>query len=264
MSETVVIVVDLEVAGAPPATDSVRQLLVLIETLPSQGGELDWRLVNLSLNSPVRAELRPFSREGSEVPDQAVIMAAEQAFGILEAVNDDGSEPAVQRLPEESKRRLRTLLAPLRDRSGSFSIKIGSRPERVVRAAPAQRALAALAEVRRRPRPELGSIEGQILAATTYYGQPALRIRRFLTGEDVLCVFAPSSAAEIGAEHTLAEVWTGRRVVVSGKISFDGTGKAQVVYAEALRVLERQTVLEEIAAQIQGDVVVDDGWGPDA
>lgn len=74
-------------------------------------------------------------------------------------------------------------------------------------------------------RTETGSIEGQVLEAMTFYGRPALRIRERITGAEVVCVFAEELAERIGREHKWHNVWRGRRVLVSGEISYrhDGT-----------------------------------------
>jgi len=237
VTASVIFVVDLDAAAAPPATDSVRQLLALIEGLPTDAGELDWRLVSVSLNSPLRAELQAFTSTGEAIPETRLAAVADAAFAVLDATNDNDPVKATRALNVDARRRLRSFLQPMKDRTGAIQVIIPGRAERVVRAERAQAALVALSEPAKRRSPELGSIEGQILAATTHYGSPALRVRQFLTDEEVLCVFNKGMAEQIGGAHTVAEVWAGRRVVVDGKITFDASGDPQIVHATGLRTL---------------------------
>lgn len=239
VSSTVVIVVDLNAAVSPPASDSVRQLLALIDGLPTDGGDLDWRLISVSVNSPLKAELRAFTRDGDEVSEARVVAAAHQGFDALGAANDDADAGAfVRRMPEAERRRLNKLLTPMHGKTGRISVAVAGRFEHSITA---DRAEAVLQECGRSPkarRPELGSVEGQFLAATTHYGAPAIKVRRFLSEEEVLCVFEKGSEMAIGAEHTLAEVWTGRRVVVSGLLTFDGAGRISQIKAATLKTLD--------------------------
>jgi hypothetical protein len=236
VSSTVVIVVGLDQAVAPPASDSVHQLLALIDGLPTDNGDLDWRLISVSVNSPLRAELRAFTRGGEEVSEARLVAASHHGFDVLGAVIDNADpQTLVRRLSDPERRRLKSLLAPMRERTGRVLVSVPGRFEHTVIA---DRAQAVLQEIGRTPKsrpPELGSVEGQILSATTHYGSPAVRVRRFLSEEEVLCVFEKGAEMDIGARHTLAEVWTGRRVVVSGMLTFDGSGRVVQVKAAALK-----------------------------
>ena len=266
MSNMVVIVVDLDAAVAPPAADSVRQLLALIDGLPSEGGDIDGRLVSVSVNSPLRAELRAFTKSGDEVSEARVVAAAQSAFGVLDSVNDNDSEVDLRRIDDEERRRLRSLLTPMRNHGGRVSVSVPGRLEQTITAERAERVLAAINRAPRKRAPEVGSVEGQILSAATHYGSPALRIRRFLSEEEVLCVFERGSTREIGRHHTLDEVWAGQRVLVQGRVSFDANGRATVVHATDMRTfgptVEAQTLIAE--AQARGERAGDDLWGDDA
>lgn len=260
MSSTVTFVVDLDAAGAPPATDSVRQLLALLEGLQEQDRKLDWRLTSISTNSPLRAQVSAFDDAGAPVPDSLARSTAEAAFSVLDATNDNQRDQIVSRLSDDSRKRLRALIAPLRDRGGLVKIEIAGQVERVVTGAAAQATIAAIAPAPRRRRPELGSIEGQILAATSYYGSPALKLRTFLTGDEITCVFSKSDIEVIGSEHSLAEVWAGKRVAVSGKISFDASGRATTIQADDLRILgDTPRSLSDLS--LSGTAFADDDWG---
>lgn len=260
MSSTVTFVVDLDAAGAPPATDSVRQLLALLEGLQEQDKKLDWRLTSISTNSPLRAQVSAYDESGAPVSEALAQRTAEAAFQVLDATNDNERERLVSRLSEDGRRRLRSLIAPLRERGGLVKIEIAGQTERVVTGASAQATIAAIAPALKRRRPELGSIEGQILAATTYYGSPAVKLRAFLTGDEINCVFNKSDIEAIGSEHSLAEVWAGKRVAVSGKISYDAGGHATTIQADDLRILgSAPKSFSDLA--LAGTAFADDDWG---
>lgn len=236
MTGAVTFVVDLDAAGAPPAADSVRQLLVLLDGLQSENAKLDWRLISISTNSPLQARVEAFDRAGVPASGAEAARAAAAAFEVLEATNDNATA-IVRTLSEQSRAQLRAYINPIRQKGGLVRIQVDGLPEKIVTSAGAERAYTALAATKRQRRPEYGSIEGQIIAATTHYNSPALRVRTFLTGDEVLCVFGREAASEIGAEHTIAEVWQGRRVVVGGRITFDAAGSPSVVRATSLRTL---------------------------
>ena len=96
---------------------------------------------------------------------------------------------------------------------------------------------------------------------------PAVRMRRFLSEEVVLCVFDKGAETDIGASHTLAEVWMGERVVVSGLLSFDGEGRIAQVRAAAMKTLgpkpEAVALIQD--AQARGEAAEEPAaWDDDA
>lgn len=266
MTASVIFVVELDAAAAPPATDSVRQLLALIEALPTQRGELDWRLISVSLNSPLRAELQAFTHSGDLVPEAHAASIADDAFSVLDATNDNDPAKTTRGLLADQRKLLRSLVQPMKDRTGAFQVIIPGRTERVVRSERAQAVLVALAEPRKRRPAELGSVEGQILSATTYYGNPAIRVRQFLSDQEILCVFSKSMAEEIGGAHTFAEVWAGHRVTVQGKIVFDAAGDPEIVQATGMRTLAKRPNVSAILDQTRsrGDEPTVERWDDDA
>ena len=242
MSTNVVIVVDLDATAAPPASDSVRQLLALIDGLNTEGGELDWRLMSLTLNSPLRAELRAFTADGEEVSDARIVDAAHRGFEVLGAVNDNAADARapLAALTAPERNRLKSILQPLKGRTGSVSVSVPGRFDYSVTSSRAETTLEVIGRLERRPAPpapELGSVEGRIREVTTNYGRPAIKLARDLTDELVTCVFDAGAVEELGAEHTLAEVWGGRRVEVSGRLHFGPDARLVRVEASAMRGL---------------------------
>lgn len=252
MTGTVTIVVDLDAAGAPPAADSVRQLLVLLDDLAEQDSKLDWRLVSVSVNSPLRAQVTAFDKSGADAAPSDALHAASSTFDLLAITNDNEPMKAVSAIRDNERRRLKNLLTPLRNRSGSITVEIEGQPATVIRAKAANELLERLSAVSPKRRgPEYGSIEGQIISATTYYGKPALKVRQFLTGGEIMCVFEAHAAKSLGAGRTLAEVWEGQRILVRGKIVFDASGQAQTMQAEDLRAIASRRVTPDELSLIQ-------------
>lgn len=88
------------------------------------------------------------------------------------------------------------------------------------------------------PRTEFGSIEGEIADATTHYGAPAIRIRERLTSAEVICVLPRDLADTVGREHNWLEIWSGRRVLVTGEISYRKDGLVSRVGASDIFVID--------------------------
>ena len=242
MSTNVIIVVDLDATAAPPASDALRQLLSLVEGIGHADAGLDWRLAKLTLNSPLRAELEAFTRDGEDVSDARAADAAHRGLEVLSAVNDNSVEAAraLAHLAPAARNRLRGLLQPLKGRTGAIEISMPGRFEFRVTGAAAEIAIDQLTRMDRAPpppKPELGSVEGRITDVTTFYRKPALKLHRDLTGDGVLCVFASDAVQELGASHTLGEVWEGRRVEVSGELQFDASGRVTHVWSATMRSL---------------------------
>lgn len=242
MSTNVIIVVDLDATAAPPAGDALRQLLSLVEGIGHADAGLDWRLAKLTLNSPLRAELEAFTRDGEDVSDARAADAAHRGLEVLAAVNDNSVEAAraLSYLEPAARTRLKGLLSPLKGRTGAIEISMPGRFEYRVTGTAAEVAVDVMARMERPPRPpqpEMGSVEGQIAAVISLYRKPAIRLLRDLTDDTVTCVFAPDAVPQLGATHTLGEVWEGQRVEVSGKLQFDAEGRVTHVWEATMRSL---------------------------
>lgn len=247
MTEPVIIEVDLDPVGRPPAADSLRQLLALVDALPDDDGRLDWRLVSVSLNSPLRASLKAFDSSGLELDEDEIEGVVEAAYSVLDATNDNDPVAAAERLSSADQKKLKALLSSLRGTRGSVSVTFPTGRTKTFKALQAERVFSVLSAPPKPRSEEYGSVEGEIVQVVRYYGKPALRIRSRLTGELITCVFTPEIAREIGVEHTLDEVWGGRRVSVGGLIRYDAERRASTIEADRLRTLSTGSVSEIIA-----------------
>lgn len=262
MASNITFVVDLDGLGAPKAVVSLRQLLALVDGLPTLGGDLDWRLISLSVNSPLRAELAAFTPDGDDAPKDQVLGALGQVQRLLIAANENDPTKAVAQLEGDDQKRLKAMLQPMKDHVGLVTVSIDDADPLFVRSDQAQAVLAALTPARKGRAPEMGSVEGRILSAVTYFSKPALRVRQFLTGAEVVCVFEREQADALGALHTLQEVWSGKNVMVSGRLTYDATGAVHTVQASDFRVLAPTTNAEDILARFNssGDTLIRGEW----
>lgn len=247
MTDPVIIEVDLDPVGKPPAVGSLRQLLALVDALPDADGTLDWRLVSVSLNSPLRASLKAFDDAGSEVGGDIVDRALSAAYDVLDTTNDNDPIAATQALSHFDQKKLRGLLHNLKGTNGKFTIKLPHAEPKTFRAPQAERVLAVLAAPPKLRGEEYGSVEGEIVQVIRYFGKPALKIKHGLTGESITCVFSPEIAQEIGVEHTLDEVWGGRRVSVGGLIRFNADRRPATIEADRLRALSDNRVSDVVS-----------------
>lgn len=268
VSTNVIIVVDLDAAAAPPASDAVRQLLALIESLGSGDQTLDWRLMSVSLNSPLRAELQAFTDDGGEVSEAHAADAVHRGFEVLASVNDNtpDAERKLARLDSATRARLKTLLTTLKGRTGAVAVDLPGRFSLRVTGTEAQDVVDRITRLDRQsppPAPELGGVEGHITEVLRHYNQPAVRLRRDLTEESVLCVFESEEAA--GEDQTITEVWKGQRVEVSGTLYFNIEGRVVKIWNATMRAIrEGRNALDLLReARARGEVAESLPWGDD-
>jgi predicted nucleic acid-binding protein len=84
-------------------------------------------------------------------------------------------------------------------------------------------------------RTEFGSIEGEITETTTYYGTPAIKVQERLNGWGVTCIFSSELAEKARHSRDWDEVWSGRKILIRGRISYDRLGHLFRVHAENIQ-----------------------------
>jgi hypothetical protein len=95
---------------------------------------------------------------------------------------------------------------------------------------------------------ENGSVEGELIDATTHYGAPAIRIRERLTKAEVTCAISRDLASRVGQLHNWEEVWAGKRVLVVGEITYNKDGGIGRVLATDILTVEPEPLrFEDIA-----------------
>lgn len=237
--------------------DAMRQVLDFIEVVAAAASDdtrhkFEWRLVSATTNSPFTTVAEAVSID-PDWPDVELIARAAKSRAIMafRDLLETGDLPGW--VASESKDRVRSLLKRNTNGIGKTAIFYSEETvpliffERRARAALDRLEIADAERVARVPDlsgEELGSIEGNVLDATTHYGKPALRVRERLSGEKVVCVFDPELAELIGKTHNWGEVWGGQRVIISGKLKRSTTGVITFVSAEKMRKIQPHLIDE--------------------
>lgn len=245
-------------------SDALRQVLDLVEIVEqadaSEGDDVGivWRLKRATTNSPVTFQVEATSSD----PSVSVAMRAANAKQTFEEGMNSllkcGLRPNWMDLPalkvvkrvlarnlngightdirfEEDATQAGVLISPQLAQQGTLVIEKSILDEELSGPNLA--------------RTEYGSAEGNIISATIYHNQPALVLKERLSGDRVTCVLSAGAAGEIGPHHSWAEVWSGRRVLVSGAVHYNGDGRTERIDAETLRIVqEREIPLVEMRA----------------
>ena len=94
---------------------------------------------------------------------------------------------------------------------------------------------------------QIGSIEGRMNSVSTHYGKPAISLTARITGKHVWCIVTEEHLKRMSSEAQISDVWSNKRVVVSGRLVYDQWGQLQRVYASSLRRIENRDIpLERI------------------
>ena len=79
-----------------------------------------------------------------------------------------------------------------------------------------------------------GELEGRLIHGGQHYRKPAIRILNSMYGE-VWCVIEPELIDELGGAQTLADVWHGKAVIVTGRFDYSEDGNLSRVTVESIR-----------------------------
>jgi hypothetical protein len=216
--------------------DATRQILDFFDLLSASGGPegalVSWRLVSISMKSPLSLTAEPFS----DVPGIPVqVVARREKMALAESIREMTTMGHVPEwMDRPARQRARAFFGRHARSIGRTDVLLeDDSPPIIIVPRNAEIAESALAKEPAREesttsdlaRVEMGSIEGQVLETTTYYGHPAVRIRERITGAEVLCVLSAELAERVGVERNWRDVWQGRRVLLSGEITYraDGT-----------------------------------------
>ncbi len=194
--------------------DATRQILDFFELLSAAGGpegaRVSWRLVAISMKSPLTLTAEPFSDDRS-IPVEAVARREKRAMAeSMREMTTAGRVPEWMDRP--SRRRALSFFARHSRGIGRTDLTLEETAPPIV-IVPQNAAVAEIALAkepveppppRNLARSEMGSIEGQVTETTTFYGHPSVRIRERLTGADVLCVLSAALAERVGVRTQLA------------------------------------------------------------
>lgn len=215
--------------------------------------DLDWRLVGMTMNSPLVASVEPYCKN----PDRPDIMpagrrATDRADEILRVLVETHHLPSGMTHAEKEtvKRRFK------RNTNGVLRTDyywLGCKDPVSVNATVAKKVLEEMSGIEGEGSiafqgTELGSIEGDVVEAITHYGKPAVRIRHRASEQEITCVIPSDREDEIGKKHSWNEVWEGQRYIVTGEIKRKANGDIAQLLVDDIHSVEVDEVeLDRIA-----------------
>ena len=198
--------------------------------------EIDWRIVNITKNSPIELEAEAYPvHYAVNVDRRAELVVRETAIG-LQNIYRRGERPP--HFTDKTLGRVHELFERVTNGLDSTVVDFGADLPRLELTPPVARV--AVANVNAiltptdKPYKELGSIEG-IAKSFERDGRGRLLfwVHGRLTGDDVKCFVSGEAEGELGG-HLIRDVWRGRRVQVYGTLYYKGIGRLS--YIEAIRV----------------------------
>jgi hypothetical protein len=215
--------------------DAMQQILDFFDLLSAAGGEdrstISWRLVSISMSSPIRATAEAFS-EVPGVPAEATARREKEA--LLHAFGEFEQQRVPDWMGKVTLTRAKALLTRNMDAIARTDVdfEIG---DNVVSIVPrlARVAVATIEDAERKEieaqddfsRTEIGSFEAYVIGLTTHYNRPAVEVRERQGDSSIKCPLTSSLAEKVGNEHRWAEVWTNQRVLVSGRVTYRKDGR---------------------------------------
>lgn len=252
MSEKLVVSIDgsKEHPDQMMVQDAFAHVLELFQLVndsdPEAKEQVKWRLVSVSMNSP-------FTVIAEAVPVHAGVLVESIARRQKTAFHRNCEELSQGRLPSawsspRARETVSRFLARNRNGIGATKIEDDESTPIVITAEEAEQAavtIAAAIAPPKRPKEQIGSIEGVLVQVATHYGQPAIQIQERKTKDEIWCVVPVEFQHQVAKETSVEDVWKGSRVIARGKISYGGDGKISRVEATSVRRVVAQNVLEE-------------------
>jgi len=257
MTEKLTIIVDAPQMHPDQMTvqDVFQHVIELFQLMdesdPNSKDQVKWRLVSASMNSPFTVIAEAIAvRPGIKV--ESFALRQKQAF------SRNYSELKLGRIPaawagHSARDTVSKVLARNRNGIGITKIEdIGSTPI-IITKDDAESVSAAISPVLKElslPTPkkskeQIGSIDGVLRQAGTYYGQPAIQLQERKTHELVWCVVPEEFQHRVSEETSVEDVWKGSRVRARGKIHYGNDGKVSRVEATSVRRVLAENVPEE-------------------
>jgi hypothetical protein len=247
VSERLIVSVDAESIRVEDAFSHILDLFALVASQSEAGaseGDVFWRLVSVTKQSPFTVIAEAVS-DKSDVDVDGIARAQKARFSKNYAELRKGRLPAAW---SGGRARAAAQGVMRRSRKGINSTRLvldeKAREEVVITDADATIAEPVFQPIPlSRPREQIGSIEGVFIQVGTHYNQPAILVRERKTGRDIWCVVTEEQARELIAEHAnFRDVWSGRRIVVRGLVSYEGPGLISRVIASDVRRVEGRDV----------------------
>tara|TARA_R110002096_G_scaffold80281_1_gene188177 strand:- start:649 stop:1539 length:891 start_codon:yes stop_codon:yes gene_type:complete len=247
---------------APTVEDLLSQIQDFVAVLrgvekavaDGHGEEIEWRITDVSKNSPLTFEVTPFpKRHAMNVEHRATEVISATSIGINAlARGDDRPKYFSDKLIGKVEKVFNRVTNGLAETTIDVSAYKGVPQIRVTKAS----APIALEKLRQfiSPRPisyrELGSIEGFVTKVELDgYHRPIVWLRHRIDGQMVKCVSTEQGLNRIG-HYEVAEVLKGLRIQVFGLIIYRDLEKISYIDVDAVHVFEEEKDLPGI-----GDIV---------
>jgi hypothetical protein len=230
----------------------VLELFQLVnESDPAAQGEIVWRLVSASMNSPFTVTAEAVAAKPGVRVD---VVARRQRRAFRDAYSElrAGRLPRVWSTPK-ARDTVSRVLARNRNGIGSTRIDYGLKTEKPIVITPDEAAAGVAAIVAdtlapRKTKEQIGSIEGKLVQVATHYNQPAIQLIERKTDAEIWCVVPEQFIHEISEHTSVEDVWKESRVIVRGTIHYGTDGKiSRLVATDVRRVLPREVPDDSIA-----------------
>lgn len=212
----------------------------------NQEGDIIWRLVSVSMSSPLTVVAEAVSaRAGVNIDAAARVQKqnfvrnwASLRGGRLPAAWSSGRAHKVAKSFVVRQRQIGTTQIVIEERKTAA----GKDEQIEITRADADASIisvesATFAEPLIKPKEQIGSVEGVFLQVATHYHKPAILIKERKTGSQLWCMISEDHQREIARGANFDDVWNGRRIVVSGRIAYDNLGRIFKVSATHIRLI---------------------------
>lgn len=216
--------------------------------------DIVWKLVSVTMQSPfvVTAEAVSFN---PEINVDEIVKRQKGIFlhGIKNVL--EGVTPR-EWASREARDTIDRILRRNQNGIGKTSIITDFQEKSVPIEITSQLAETAISEIHKQPsrfftedltHKELGSVDGYLIAVGSEYNQPAIQIQDRLTEEVIWCRVPEETRNAISGDMQLNDVWKHRRIIVSGLIQYEKTGKISRIYdAQIETIATRKVSLGEL------------------
>ena len=257
MSERLIVRVDAppDRQGVLRVEDAFEHILEVFELAKASGepnaGQIVWRLVSASMNSPLTVVAEAVGLSPGVDVDR---VAREQKRRLASNMNmlRAGTVPPAW-AHSITRNTARDFIRRHRNQIGKTEIILSASsdeaPEEKIEVTP-QEAVQSLvafenltADINRiKPKDQIGSVEGFFVQVTTYFHKPAIVMKVRRTGKAVTCIVSDENKEKIASEANFDDVWSGRRMVVSGRLEYDAHGELHKIIANNIRLVEGTAV----------------------
>ena len=249
MSEKLILSVDAPSCehGQLKVQDVFQHLLDLFQLIsesdPGRDEDIIWRLVSVSMNSPLTVTAEAVAaRPGMHIDVDAIARHEKREFSRNYAALRSGVIPPAWQSGKKIKD-LKIIMARNRIGIGVTNINLDIMGEdcspivvtpddavAVIQALDAEPSIGLGA-----PKSQNGSVEGRLVDITTHRGKPAIRLKERRTNADIICIIPEQFRNQIAENASIEDVWNGCRVVVRGIISYKENHSISHVEASDIR-----------------------------